>query len=97
MRFDADAGGDRERTDVVDLARILGRDEIRQRVVRLPGRLGLLLTQVMQAMQHARARGVAVHLDLFVDRVAREEPDHRARLQPVLAQDGGQHLLGVLI
>ena len=80
MRLDADAGRDRERADVVHLAGILGRDEIRQRVVRLARGLGLLLAQVMQAMQHARARGVAVHLDFFIDRVAREEPDHRARL-----------------
>ena len=97
MRFDTDAGGDREGADVIHLARVLRRDEIRQRIVWLPRGLGFLLAQVVQSVQHARARDVAVHLDLLVDGVAREEPDDGARRKPVLAQDRGQHLLAVLI
>ncbi len=52
---EAEPRRDGEGTDPVWHARLARRHEVRERVVRLAGGLGLLLAQVVQAMQHLPA------------------------------------------
>ena len=76
--LDADARGDGERADVVARAARLRRDEVREALVRLAGRLALLLAQEAQRRGHLAARLVRVDLDVIADRVGGEQPDDRA-------------------
>ncbi len=56
-----------------------------------------LLAQVVQRGQHLGAGLVGVDLDVVADRVRREEPDHPVGGQPLLLDQGVEHLLGVVV
>ena len=90
-----DAGGDHECADPVLHSAILGRDEIGQAPVRLAGRLGHLLAQVVPG--HEDAALLAVDLDVVVvHRVGGEQADHRAGFDPVLRDHLLQHGPGIM-
>ena len=92
---DADAGGDRERAEIVTHARILRCNEVRQAAVELPCGLLRLLAQVVKSHQRVAARFVSVELDVVADRVRGEETDDATRAQPPLFHDAREHRLGV--
>ena len=98
MRLDADARRHGEGAHVVPPAGAPRRNEVRQRVVRLPVGLTLLLAQEMQPRKHAGARFICVHLHVVVvDAVRREQTDDAARGQPALMNDLLQHAARIRI
>lgn len=56
-----------------------------------------LLAQVVQRGQHLGPGLVGVDLDIVADRVRREETDHPVCGQPLLLDQGVEHLLGVVV
>ncbi|SKV90678.1 Uncharacterised protein [Mycobacteroides abscessus subsp. abscessus] len=59
-----------------------------------------LLAQVMQRGQHLSAGVVGVDLDIvktWADRIRGEEPDHPVGRQPLLLDQGVEHLLRVVV
>mmetsp|Transcript_55188 Transcript_55188/g.146427 ORF Transcript_55188/g.146427 Transcript_55188/m.146427 type:complete len:1471 (+) Transcript_55188:155-4567(+) len=82
----AEAGRDGERANVVRLARVLGRHEVRERVA--DGVLALLLLAKRVEGAELRARPVGVvHLDVVADRVRRPDADHAVGLEHLLLDD----------
>src|SRR5690242_10281505 len=56
-----------------------------------------LLAQVAQRGQHLGAAVVGVDLDVVADRVRGEEPDHPVGGQPLLLDQGVEHLLRFVV
>ena len=90
-----EAGGDHEGADVIPLAALDRRHEIRQRHPRPPVALGELLAQGEEGRDLFLPRVVGEEADVVLHRPGRPEADHRLRPEPALAQDLGQHRLGI--
>ena len=96
MRLDADAGGHGKTPDIIRLAALHRRDEVRQGVVGLPGWLDGLLTKMMQGGESLRARVIRVEVDVVTLAGGGEKADHGPGRQPFFLDQRGQHRLGIL-
>src|SRR5450631_2343516 len=65
--FDPDTRRDRERADVVGYTAFLGRDIVRETLVRQAGRLVLLLAQEAQCRGKFATPLIGVHLDVITE------------------------------